>query len=65
MSANQFALEQLEDRQEMISCYWKFYLGVCYKTIGGIRIAYPCVKFRLVCDINSSDVSVPTDLLSR
>lgn len=45
---NDFALEQLENRLEML-CIYLPYIGTCYKTVWGFRIPYPCLKYRTFC----------------
>lgn len=43
-----FAIEQLEDRLETL-CFYVPYVGVCYKRVWFVTIAYPCWKYRLFC----------------
>jgi hypothetical protein len=43
-----FALEQLEERLETF-CINIGYVGVCYKSVWGIPIAYPCIKYKWIC----------------
>ena len=45
---NDFSLEQLEERLEML-CIYLPYVGVCYKKIWFVTIAYPCWKVRRIC----------------
>jgi hypothetical protein len=51
MNSNEnFALEQLEDRLETLSlCFYVPYVGVCYKHVWFVTIAYPCVKYYRIC----------------
>lgn len=48
MSNNEFAVEQLEGRLETL-CYYYWYVGICYKSVWGIRIPYFCWKVRIYC----------------
>lgn len=45
---NDFALEQLENRLEML-CIYVPYIGVCSKKILWWTVYYPCWKVRVVC----------------
>lgn len=44
-----FAIEQLEDRLEQLYCYYYWYVGVCTKSVWGIKIPYLCWKVKLIC----------------
>lgn len=48
LTNNDFAIEQLETRLETF-CINVGYVGLCYKSVWGIRIPYPCIKYRWIC----------------
>jgi hypothetical protein len=43
-----FAIEQLEERLEML-CLYIPYVGTCYKKVWFVTIPYPCVKYYRIC----------------
>jgi hypothetical protein len=45
---NDFALEQLEERLEML-CIYVPYVATCYKKVWFVTIPYPCVKYYRLC----------------
>ncbi|MCB9150033.1 MAG: hypothetical protein H6641_14855 [Caldilineaceae bacterium] len=48
LNKNDFALEQLEERLEML-CIYVPYVGTCYKKIWFFTVAFPCLKYRSIC----------------
>jgi hypothetical protein len=49
LNNHEFAMEPLEDRLELLYCYWQSYVGLCSINVGFFKIYYPCLKWRLVC----------------
>ena len=43
-----FAVESLESRLEQFCIYMPF-LSTCYKTVWGVTISYPCIKYERIC----------------
>ena len=45
---NDFALEQLEERLEMLCLYFP-YVGTCRKRVLWWNVYYPCIRYRRFC----------------
>ena len=48
LKKNDFALEQLEERLEML-CLYIPYVGTCRKRVLWFYVYYPCIKVRRIC----------------
>jgi len=48
LNKNEFAIEQLENRLEML-CIYVPYVGTCSKRIWFVTVYYPCLKLRRFC----------------
>ena len=48
LNTQDFAIEQLESRLDLF-CIYVPYVGVCYKKVWFVTIAYPCWKVGRIC----------------